>query len=262
MSNKLNSMMKRLLPGAAICVATAASPTFADYTLNAPASFNGTSAVSFYAGPTLAGDGSIRYGTTSADNAHSAGVVFSEPVTGSIPTALASLNHTDLHEPLAGLTLPGEPLYGTTEHGVTYGDVFSEAITNGTPMMLAKFNGSYGGQRGSDLNLSGNTLHGTTEFGVSAGGGEIFSLPTTGAPIVPAPFNGVDAKTPLAGLIIHDNGNLYGTTPEDDDTYDDSIFYVLIATELGLLAILAAGGISLLIRQRRQMKNCNLGSPA
>ena len=82
-------------------------------------------------------------------------------------TTLASFNGSNGDEPVGGLTLSGNTLYGTTEDGGAYGDgsVFSLPVSGGSPTVLASFNGSNGAMPYAGLTLSGNTLYGTTSDG-------------------------------------------------------------------------------------------------
>jgi uncharacterized repeat protein (TIGR03803 family) len=211
-SESMSIKMKRLLPGAAIYIAAAASPAFAQlYTL---ASFNGGDGSYPLAGVTLSG--STLYGTTQTGGSNGGlygngyGTVFSVPVAGGTPTVLASFNSSDGSYPVAGLIVSGNTLYGTTVHGGGgndggYGEVFSLPTSGGTPTVLAHFNVTDGEYPSTGLLLSGSTLYGTTI-------NQIFSLPTSGGtPTVLASFNGPDGRRPN-GLILS-GSTLYGTTP-------------------------------------------------
>ena len=70
---------------------------------------------------------------------------------------------------MAGLTLSGNTLYGTTQYGGANGDgtVFSVPLSGGSPTVLASFNGSNGNEPLGGLTLSGNTLYGTTTKAVT-----------------------------------------------------------------------------------------------
>ena len=59
---------------------------------------------------------------------------------------LASFNGSNGADPIAGLTLSGNTLYGTTYGGGANGDgtVFSLPLSGGSPTVLASFNGSNG----------------------------------------------------------------------------------------------------------------------
>ncbi len=76
-------------------------------------------------------------------------------------------------DPLAGVTLVGSTLYGTTVGGGVYGtpelpggNVFSLPITGGTPTSLANFiQGPQGNSTPlGNLIVVGSTIYGTTEY--------------------------------------------------------------------------------------------------
>ena len=134
------------------------------------ASFNGTDGGIPQSDLTLSG--STLYGTNyggGTSTPYTYGTVFSVPVTGGTPTALASFNFTDGSEPKSGLTLSGSTLYGTTSYGggqaIGHGTVFSVPVTGGTPTVLASFNGTNGEDIVSGLTLSGSTFYGTADYG-------------------------------------------------------------------------------------------------
>ena len=101
---------------------------------------------------------------------------------GQTLTTLTSFNGSDGQWPLAGLTLIGNTLYGTTEEGGAngYGTVFSLPLSGGTPTTIATFTGSNGWWPMSDLTLSGDTLYGVTAKGGAHGDGTVFSVPASG----------------------------------------------------------------------------------
>ncbi len=129
---------------------------------------------------------------------------------------MASFNNTNGAGPVAGLTLSGNTLYGTTDQGGAngYGEVFSVPLAGGSPTVLASFNYTngvnppYGG-----LTLSGNTLYGTTVGGGANGYGTVFALSIN--PIisltstVPAAFG-----NSLGTLTITGNNGNYTTASE------------------------------------------------
>jgi len=159
------------------------------------ATFNGSNGALPQAGLTLSG--STLYGTTSAGGgANGYGTVFSVPLAGGSPTALATFDYyTNGANPAAGLTLSGNTLYGTTEFGGAngYGTVFSVPLAGGSPTTLATFNGTNGADPVAGLTLSGNTLYGTTVNGGASGDGTVFSVST-----IPNPIISLTAAAPTA----------------------------------------------------------------
>ena len=117
--------------------------------------------------------------------------------------------------PLAGLILWGNMLFGTTSSGgvSSNGTVFSLS-TNGTDFLtLYSFSGGRDGAKpAAALNLAGNTLYGTTMNGGAWGWGAIFAIGTDGSGFTTLhSFNGVDGASPLAKMLLSSN-TLYGTT--------------------------------------------------
>ncbi len=154
------------------------------------ATFNGTDGFGPQGNLLLVGNtlyGTTIYGGNMSLNSHfGAGVVFSVPVTGGTPTVLATFENTNGCEPLAGLTLVGDTLYGTTQLGGNLnlnggagdGLIFSLPLTGGTPTPLVVFDGTNGEVPNSGLLLSGTTLYGTTAFGSTSANidGTVFSI--------------------------------------------------------------------------------------
>ena len=134
---------------------------------------------------------------------------------GQTLTTLTSFNGSDGQWPLAGLTLIGNTLYGTTEEGGAngYGTVFSLPLSGGTPTTIATFTGSNGWWPMSDLTLSGDTLYGVTAKGGAHGDGTVFSVPASGGtPNVLVSFDwGATMTTYPYGSLTLSGSTLYGT---------------------------------------------------
>jgi uncharacterized repeat protein (TIGR03803 family) len=123
--------------------------------------------------------------------------------------------------PLAGLTILGATLYGTTTGGGSFGEGTVFALTSGAETVLHAFaGGSDGSTPNAGLTNLGGTLFGTTYLGGGSSGcpngcGTVFSVsPTSGAETVVYAFKGFlnnDGAYPFAGLIAL-GGDLYGTT--------------------------------------------------
>ena len=148
--------------------------------------------------------------------------------------------NNDGANPVAGLILSGNKLYGTTEYGASSGNGTVFAVnTDGTGFtnlysfmpMVNSFEFIYGDyiftNSGSTpvagLILSGNTLYGTasqggsSDFNSSSGNGTVFAIKTDGTDFTNFySFTEVlystnsDGYYPLAGLILSGN-TLYGT---------------------------------------------------
>jgi uncharacterized repeat protein (TIGR03803 family) len=133
---------------------------------------------------------------------------------------LASFNGSNGQFPLAGVTLVGNTLYGTTgsggnlalNNGFGYGTVFSVPLSGDNPTVLASFSGSNGSTPGGGVTLVGNTLYGTTLGGGANSDGTVYSLPLSGDnPTVLASLNGSNGENPARGVML-DGSTLYGTT--------------------------------------------------
>jgi len=132
--------------------------------------------------------------------------------------------NSDGVNPIAGLILSGNTLYGTAQQGGSSGDGTVFAVnTDGTGFttLHSFFYGSDGALPYAGLILSGKTLYGTAEFGGSAGAGTVFKVNTHGrgfrrlhnftAFADPPSNTNSDGGYPIAGLILSGN-SLYGTT--------------------------------------------------
>jgi uncharacterized repeat protein (TIGR03803 family) len=201
--------------------------------------------------------GTTLYGTTETGGAGGYGEVFSLPIAGGTPNALASFNHTDGYEPNAGLILSGTTIYGTTESGGPVsqfdGTIFSVPVTGGTPNDLASFNGTSGQPAVpyADLILFGNTLYGTTSSGGVNNPGTVFSEPITGGtPTVLTSFGGNNGRVPRGGVVADASGDLFGTTQEGGVSGDGNVFE-LVAPEPTSAVFLAIGYMTLLRRTHR-----------
>jgi uncharacterized repeat protein (TIGR03803 family) len=87
--------------------------------------------------------------------------------------------NSDGANPVAGLILSGNTLYGTAEYGGSniYGTIFRLNINGSNFTNLYTFTGGNDGANPiAGLVLSGTTLYGTTSSGGSSGSGTVFSL--------------------------------------------------------------------------------------
>jgi uncharacterized repeat protein (TIGR03803 family) len=181
------------------------------------------------------------YGTAGEGGAYdSSGTVFEISATGN-KTVIWNFNGQNGAGPEGGLIMDANgALYGTTAGGGAFaaGTVFrltppAAPGENWTEAVLWSFgNGDDGKNPVSSLiaDASGN-LFGTTEFGGSQNNGTVFEL----SPPSPAGGNwsesvlwtfghGVDGALPLAGLVMDQNGNLYGTTEIGGPSFFGTVF--------------------------------------
>ncbi len=125
-------------------------------------------------------------------------------------------NFPDAQQPIAGLVLGGETLYGVSLGGGTTnsGTVFKIDTNGASFAILRHFTNSLdGSQPRGRLLLIGATLYGTTASGGSNGLGTVFKLNTNGSGYsVIYHFPGAPgAAIPWTGL-VSDGNTLYGTT--------------------------------------------------
>jgi uncharacterized repeat protein (TIGR03803 family) len=197
-----------------------------------------------YAGLILSGN--ALFGTAGYGGSAGNGTVFAVNTDGSGFTNLHSFNDAILYytnlivifytnsdggNPLGGLLLSGNTLYGTASGGGNWanGTVF-EVNTDGSGFAkLHSFTEGFGdfpfivnndGASPRGLTLLGNTLYGTAASGGSSGYGTVFKLNTNGTgfttlhsftpPSKDYPYTNSDGNYPQAGLLLSGN-TLYGT---------------------------------------------------
>lgn len=157
------------------------------------------------------------YGSTSAGGSGDGGTVFKIAAGGTQSTLHSFTGSSHGREPLAGLIEDASGnFFGTTFRGGAHsaGTVFRLAA-DGTEKVVHSFAGGSDG-RAPQANLivdtSGN-LYGTTSRGGTHHHGTVFMLTPDGTETLLYSFaarkNGLD---PVAGLIMDQAGNLYGTT--------------------------------------------------
>jgi len=189
----------------------------------------------------LALSGNTVYGTTVGAGYGSPGwgTVFSMDTTGTNFDSLYSfttphgspLTNPDGEQPLGGVVLQDDTLYGTAYGGGTngYGTVYS-VQTNGTNFtVLHTFMGGPDGQYPqAGVVVSGGMLFGTTESGGTNNRGIVFSLNTDGTQYTVMhnfATNGVDGTTPFADLTLAGD-ILYGTTQDGGSSGKGTIFSI------------------------------------
>ena len=192
---------------------------------------------------TLISSSNVLYGTAAFGGLNGNGTVFAVNAGGSgfrvIHTftaagATTQSTNTDGVEPVAGLVLLNNILYGTTVTGGTNGlGVVFAVNTNGTFSPVHVFSGfdpiagtnAEGAIPYGTLILSGATLYGTADFAGDYGNGTIFKVNTNGAGFV-APYSftgGNDGSTPDGGLVLSNN-ILYGTTAYGGSAGNGTVF--------------------------------------
>jgi uncharacterized repeat protein (TIGR03803 family) len=165
--------------------------------------------------------GNTLYGTAQDGGTNGYGTVFKLNTDG---TGFATLHtfswYSDGAEPIAGLILSCNMLYGMAQYGSINGNGTVFAVnTNGTGFTtlysftaLSNSTNGDGAYPWGGLILSGNTLYGTAESGGTNGNGTVFAVNTngTGFTILYSFTGGSDGSIPRGGLILSDN-TLYGT---------------------------------------------------
>ncbi|HYX20639.1 MAG TPA: choice-of-anchor tandem repeat GloVer-containing protein [Thermoanaerobaculia bacterium] len=137
-------------------------------------------------------------------------------------TPMHSFSTTDGANPYAGLLLnPADNfLYGVAENGGTssYGVVYKIDTSGNNFSVIHNLDGSNdGGHPYGRLVLIGSTLYGVARDVGPNGYGTIFSLPTDGSTFARVYAFGsgtTDGSHPYGGLLVGDDGRLYGTTEE------------------------------------------------
>jgi len=124
--------------------------------------------------------GNTLYGTASSGGANSNGTVFALSANGtSFTTLYLFTNGSDGFDPIGGLILSGNVLYGTAQGGGSggFGTVFALSTNGAVFTTLYSFtDGSDGRSPLDQLILSGNTLYGSAYQGGSTGAGTVFAL--------------------------------------------------------------------------------------
>jgi len=186
----------------------------------------------------LALSGNTLYGTAYFGGSTGNGVVFGVNTDGTGFTNLHSFtNGSDGANPLSGLVLSGNTLYGTAQGGgnLGWGTVFAVGTdgTGFTTLYTFTF-GSDGGDPFAGLILLGSTLYGTTVYddvGGLSGDGTVFAVNTNNTGFTTLHiFAGSDGSVPFAGLILSGN-TLYGTTSEGGRWNNGTVFSLALGAQ-------------------------------
>jgi len=204
-----------------------------------------------YAGLVQGSDG-VFYGTTLNGGSIGKGTVFRLNVDGSGYRVLHDFGSGGDGEGPGGLVQASNgTFYGTTGFGGANGNgtVF-DMDTNGTLTVYASFNGLNGSEpsgklvEGTDGNFYGTTIYGGTGD-PPYGGGTVFSMTPSG---VLATIHAFDAgpvgEYPYAGLLMGNDGRLYGST-----SYSSTIFRM--TTSGTIMTLLATWGSQTTLLQGR-----------
>lgn len=141
---------------------------------------------------------------------------------------------SDGANPLAGLTVDGTNLYGTTSSGGKFGVGTVFAInSSGEESVLYEFTGGKdGGSPEAALILVGGNLYGTTTAGGASDAGTVFEVTPHGVEKVLYSFKGkADGANPEASLVADSEGNLYSTTNLGGE-YDRGTVFKLVAPKV------------------------------
>ena len=171
------------------------------------------------------GPAGVLYGATLSGGANDLGTIF-KVTTAGVFTTLVEFTGTS---GAAKGSVPGDLVlhtdgnfYGTTQSGGAndLGTAF-KMTPSGVITTLVEFTGTSGLRKGSApigaLAIIGSTLYGVTQTGGANGYGAIYHVSTTGASwTVMAEFTGINGgrrgSYPAAGLMLHPDGDFYGTT--------------------------------------------------
>jgi len=170
-------------------------------------------------------------GTVFAVNTNGTGFTTLHSFTASSTNSSGVYTNSDGSQPVAGLILSGNTLYGTASAGGSSGDGTVFAVhTDGTGFTNlhiftatsgTRSTNSDGSQPLAGLILSGNTLYGTAYNGGS-GAGTVFAVNTDGTGFTNLHsftyYSGSDGANPWAGLILSGN-TLYGTAVQAGSSY-------------------------------------------
>ncbi|HKW31269.1 MAG TPA: choice-of-anchor tandem repeat GloVer-containing protein [Verrucomicrobiae bacterium] len=203
-----------------------------------------------YPSATLIMIGNTLFGTTQSGGTSGKGTVFSVNTDGTSFTNLHNFAGSpyDGANPLAGLTMSGNTIYGATcsGGGENWGMIFSintdgTGLTNLYSFSFPIYNGYTDTNRDGYfpnglLLLSSNMLYGAARFGGIFGNGTLFKVSTNGTDFTllhtftanPSPsYTNSDGSHPYGSLILSGN-TLYGTTIQGGNWGGGAVFAINI----------------------------------
>ena len=179
---------------------------------------------------TSAPDGNL-YGASRTGGQNGYGTIFKTDLAGNV-TALHSFSGGTDGTELSGALLPlsSGDLYGLTANGGLFTNGSVVRITPaGLITHLYSFSGGADGSSpvGSLVRGDDGSLYGATEFNTIRGlafYGTLFKLTPAGALSTLYSLNFSDGSYPVAGLVLADDGNFYGTTEQGGATSNGTVF--------------------------------------
>jgi len=200
-----------------------------------------------FAGLVQGSDGNF-YGTTSSSGPYRNGTFFRITSSGQ-ETLLHAFNSAtgDIAASASTLTIgPDGRFYGAAPFGGTadMGAVFA-ADMNGTVQVLYSFSSTNAdGQhpRGKVVFDTAGNLYGTTTFGGAYGMGTVYKLTPNGSESILYSFGAAsDAAGPSNGLVLGNDGNLYGTSSSGGSTGKGTVFKLTLAGQETVLHSFGSG---------------------
>jgi uncharacterized repeat protein (TIGR03803 family) len=187
--------------------------------------FNGTNGWRPIGGLTLSAG--ILYGMTEDGGVYSSGNVYKIDTDGTGFKDLFDFNEFAYNgwDPLQGLTLSGEILYGmTTSGGLTWNGNIFKIDTDGTGFIdMHDFNEGNGPLPNGNLTLSGGILYGIAPAS-DANQGAIFKIDTNGTNCVNIHvFTGTEGVNPEFSLLL--SGSAFYGVARDGGTYGDGVIF-------------------------------------